>query len=126
MGALSGKYGECVAASSNINEFRDWELDYGAKTEVYASRHGGGAEETVDGVFGGTGTIMMNLDPSAPITAVMSSGDLVSLNLYARKNAPVQAYGQARLGKFKYGAKRSGEVQTITIPFTCHGFWVYP
>lgn len=129
MAALSGKYGQALCgASSDIDELLSWELDYGAKTEVYASRDGAGAEQTVEGVFGGTGTIMVNFDPAKSFTSLAgTTGQLVQLNLYATKQSGViQAYGQARLGKFKYGAKRSGEVQQISIPFTTHGLWALP
>lgn len=129
MGALSGKFGEVSAgASLDINELISWDAEIGDKIEEYASRAGNGWMQTVDGVGSAKGNIVVNLDPASSITTAIGGGPgtLVMLTLYATTTGPVVCAGMARLGPFKYSAKRSGEVQQISIPFTGHGPWVQP
>lgn len=124
-GPLSGKYGEArMGASSDVDELLSWELDYGYKTEEYASRHGGGATETAEGVARGTGTIMVNVNVASSMSSIAGTGQLIQLNLYNQRTGPtLQASGMARIGNYGLKADRSGAVQQIKIPFTCHGFW---
>lgn len=126
MAASSGKYAEALFGSCNFLEFEGWDIDYGAETPTYNSRSGGGATQTVEGVFNGTGTITGFLDPDDPITTQVTSGSLLTLNLRVTATGPVEWSGQARIGKFAMSANRSGEPVPVTIPFVTHGTWTAP
>lgn len=126
MSAHSGKHGELTVGScSSVNELRSWEFEGGDDTPTYFSRNGAGSQQTVDGAFSGSGSFMINWDPSVSFSSsVATTGQLVQLNLYAQRSGFVQCSGQARLGKFKYGpVNRDGTIVTITIPFQTHGPW---
>lgn len=126
MGALSGKFGEALAGSCNLLELLSWELEYGMEPQEYASRAGAGATQTVAGVESGSGTFELNFDPDDPVQGTLGHGDLVTLILRHTATGPVQATGQARIGKHSYGANRDGTVQTVTVPFVTHGAWTLP
>lgn len=135
MAAISGKYGEISLGGSVINEFENWTLTYGDEIQTYASKAGNGAQQTLDGVAKGTGTLTLNWDPGSSLvaagtgtksdgsTVTIVPGALVALVCYARRNSPVSCYGSARLGPFTYGANRDGTPSKISIPFTTHGTW---
>jgi len=123
---LSGKAGELLIGENNLLQLTRWELEYGMETHVYAARSGGGAEETIAGVAGGRGSFEMLYDPAEPITAIASSGDLVSLTCRHTADGPVEAAGLARLGRFTFSANRDGTVQRVVVPFVCHGAWTFP
>ena len=123
MGALSGKYGEALVGSCNILEFLAWDLEYGAEPQEYASRAGAGATQTVDGVESGSGTLQLNFDPNAAPQTILAHGSLYTLILRHTATGPVQATGQARIGKHSYGANRDGTIQQVTVPFVTHGAW---
>lgn len=123
---LSGKTGELLIGDNNLLQLTRWELEYGMENHVYAARSGGGAEETIAGVAGGRGSFELLYDPDEPITAIAASGDLVSLTCRHTADGPVQAEGQARLGRFSFSANRDGTAQRVTVPFVCHGAWVFP
>jgi hypothetical protein len=122
---LSGKAGELLIGASNLLQFTRWELDYGAAVQVYAARSGDGAEETVAGVEGGTGTFELLFDADDPLTGLVATGDLVSLQC-RHTTGGVRAEGQARLGRFSYAASRDGTIQKVAVAFTCHGKWSFP
>lgn len=123
---LSGKEGEMLIGASNLAGFTKGDLEYGAKTEIVTARSGGGAEETVEGVSGGTGNISITVDQEDMINGLVASGALVTLIFRHTSNGSIQATGQARLGKYKYTIDRNGTPQTVDIPFTCHKAWTFP
>jgi hypothetical protein len=123
---LSGKAGELLIGASNLLQLTQWQLDYGAAVQVYAARSGGGAEETVAGTEGGTGTFEVLLDADQPITGLIATGDLVSLACRHSATGPLQATGDARIGRFTFGANRDGTIQRVTVAFTCNGKWTFP
>ena len=123
---LSGKAGELLIGSSNLIQLTQWELEYGSEIEVYTARSGNGTEETIDGIIGGTGSFELMYDPGGPITSLVSPGDLVTMKCRHTATGPVEADGQARLGRFTYGANRDGTGQRVTVTFTCHGSWTFP
>lgn len=126
MAVVSGKYAEALVGACNILEFEGWTLEYGADVHEYASRAGAGARQTVEGVFGGSGSISGFMDPTDPITAAMTSGALVTLILKADSVTGVQWTGQARLGAWSTSASRDGTPVPVSIPFTTHGLWTAP
>lgn len=127
MSQISGKYSEAHFGSCNFLEFEGWDLEYGSDVHETASRAGGGARQTVEGIAGGSGTINGYLDPSDPLTSQVTSGTLLTLSLYATSVAPTAiATGQARLGRFSMSASREGQPVPVSIPFTCHGVWTLP
>lgn len=127
MGQISGKYSEVHFGSCNFLEFEGWSLDYGADVHEVASRSGAGARTTVEGVFGGSGTISGFLDPADPLTSQVVSGALVTLTLKVNSGSPTaDATGQARLGQFSLSASRDGTPVPVSIPFTTHGLWTLP
>ena len=126
MATTSGKYAQALFGSCNFLEFESWDLEYGANIPTYNARSGGGATQTVEGVFDGGGTISGFLDPDDPLTSQVTSGALITLSLHITSTGPVQATGQARLGKFNMSANRSGEPVPVSIPFVTHGTWTLP
>lgn len=126
MAALSGKNGEVLIGACSLLELMSWDLEQGVEIQEYASKAGAGNMQTVAGVASGTGTIEINFDPDDPPEAQFSTGDLVSLTLRHTTTNSVQGTGSARLGKFSYNANRDGTIETVSIPFTCHGAWTPP
>jgi hypothetical protein len=125
MAAYSGKEGSVLAGSSDLAELLSWELEYGSENHSYASRHGAGALETVEGVEGGSGTITLNVDTFDPISGQLGSGNLVTLQL--RQYSTTKYWtGQARMGKHRYTDNLSGEPQRVVVPFVTHGAWTAP
>lgn len=123
MSVISGKYAEAAIGSCEFHEFESWELTYGSNIHEYNSRSGGGASQTVDGVFSGSGTINGFIDPDDSIADAITPGALVTLTLRHTATGPVQATGLARLGQFHYTANRDGTPQPVSIPFVTHGLW---
>lgn len=126
MSQLSGKYAEALVDSCNILEFESWSLEYGADIHETAARSGGGARQTVEGVFGGSGSITGYIDPDDPLTSQLTTGALVTLTLHLTSTGPVAATGSARLGAWSMGASRDGTPIQVSIPFTTHGLWTLP
>ena len=126
MAALSGKAGELDIGASTPTDFTNWILTYGANTETFAARSGGGAQETASGLENGTGTIEFMMNTETPIQSLISAGDLVTLTLLHTRPGPVQATGQARIGQPTTGANRDGTMQVVSYPFTCHKAWTLP
>lgn len=127
MALISGKYAEALIGSCEFMEFESWEFDGGYDVLEVPVRSAGGWMATVESVGSGRGTITGYIDPDAPITATLTSGALVTLVLRTRSAADgglVKASGTARLGKFQIAANRSGEPQSVTIPFTADGPWL--
>ncbi len=126
MATLSGKAGELTIGSSTLLDFTNWTLTYGANTETYAARSGGGAQETAAGLENGNGTIEFMMNTTAPIHSLISAGDLVTLTCLHTSSGPVQATGQARIGQQTSGANRDGTMQVVSFTFTCHLAWTLP
>lgn len=124
MAAKSGKWGYATVDGTDIKEFTDWDYSHGQATQTYASRAGGGAEQTEAGVESGGGSISGIFDPDDPDTATLTTGSLVELYLYHADS--ISHSGYARLGQRKFGVSRSGENQTYSVDFTQHGEWSHP
>lgn len=127
MALISGKYAEAMIGSCEFQEFESWELDAGYDVLEVPVRSAGGWMATVESVGSGRGTITGYIDPDNPITVNLTSGALLTLVLRTRSVADgglVVATGTARFGKFQIAANRSGEPQSVTIPFTCDGPWL--
>ena len=126
MPTLSGISGELDIGASTPIDFTNWDLTYGANTESYAARSGGGAEETAAGLANGTGNISFMQNTETPIQGLISPGDLVTLTCFHRRTGAVQATGQARIGQQSSGANRDGTMQVVSYPYTCHKAWTLP
>lgn len=126
MGQMSGKYSQVLFDSCNFLEFGSWQLTYGADIHPTASRSGGGAQKTVEGIFRGSGTINGYLDPDDPLTGQVVSGTVYAISLYYRVTGPVLWTGNARLGPWDTGADREGTPVMVSIPFTTDGLWTPP
>jgi len=126
MAAYSGNEGSVLAgASQEMNEMREWSLDYGADIHVYGSRAQAGFKGTIAGNAGGTGKIVVNFDQNDPVSRLLPTGALVSMTLKCTGDGKACA-GLARIGQHHYNPKQSGEEQVVTVDFTCHGAWTLP
>lgn len=127
MAVVSGKYAEVAIGSCEFAEFEAWDLSYGAAVPEFNSRSGGGASQTVEGVFSGSGTITGFVDPDDSLYgSSIRTGSLLTLTLRHTATGPVVATGQARLGQFSFSANRDGTPQPVSIPFVTHGLWTLP
>ena len=118
---ISGTEGYIVIGASTPIELTKWELTYGANIEEYASRAGGGATQTAKGLTKGSGSFELMYDTEAPITSIISEGDLVTLTLY---HGPADSHtGSARVGEFSFSVDRAGEMQRASTNFVTHGLW---
>lgn len=124
--ALSGKAGQVYTESSELLHITSWTLEYGVNVETFAARSGAGAEETQAGLESGSGTIEGMMTSSATPGSLLSTGQLVDLELWHNAAGAIKASGGARLGKFSFGANRDGTMQTWSVPFTCHKAWTLP
>jgi hypothetical protein len=126
MSAYSGNEGRVlIGASLDVNELREWSLDYGADIHVYGSRALAGGKGTVAGNAGGTGKIVVNYDQQDPISRALPTGSLVSMQLKCTGDGKVCS-GTARIGQHHYNPKNSGEEQVVTVDFTTHDVWTLP
>jgi len=121
MAVPSGKDGYVVINACTVLQLSKWTLEYGPEIHKFASRAGGGADQTVAGVFSGSGTIEVMYDDDTPITSTLTPGELYTATLY--QNATDSHTGSMRLGKFSFEVDREGTEERVSIPFETHGLW---
>ena len=64
MAAYSGKEGAVLLdASQDLEELREWKLDYEVNTHPYFSRDGAGAQQTIKGCEHGSGLNLRHGEP---------------------------------------------------------------
>lgn len=121
MAQQSGKYATILLGTCEMLEFEGWTLDYGADIHETASRAGGGAIQTVEGIFRGSGQVSGYFDPNDPLTKYIVAGTLYTLTL--KWITGKQMTGSARIGPISFGASREGQPVPVSFPFTTHGLW---
>ncbi len=126
MPVLSGKVGQVEIGSSPLFDFTDGDLEYGSEPQEYFARSGAGASETVAGAESGSGSFNVNFNSDNLFDALVSSGDLVTLNFVHTTTGTVQATGQARIGKISRNLNRDGSVQSLGVSFVTHKAWTFP
>ena len=124
---LSGKAGELLIGASNLLQLTQWQLEYGAAVQVYAARSGGGAEETVAGTEGGTGTFRtpVRCRPADHKPRRDRRSGLARFAATPRPGPFRRSESCGWVGS-TFAPTGTAPFNALTVAFTCHGKWTFP
>lgn len=121
----SAKTGKIALSGSDFAEVRNWSFSKSANVKTYASSSTSGHQKTVKGMFSGTVSFDVVLDPDDTIEDRIKPGDQVTLTLY--RNASDSFSVPCRIASLDDEVQiEEGEPPTVSCEAESHGAWTYP
>jgi len=125
MTVASGKTGKITMGSSDFAEVRNWRFSKTANVKTYASSSTSGHQRTVKGMFSGTVSADLVLDPADTLEDRIKVGDQVTLLLY--RDATKYFSVPCRISSMDDEVQiEEGEPPTVSFEAETHGAWTYP